>query len=60
MNEYYDTEIDRLHEQLASIYRRGALTSTEKVTADGLWARIEKLEATKVKIEAKESKRNGG
>lgn len=56
MNEYYDQEIDRLNAQLETIYRRGTLTPTEKVTVDGLWARIEKLEKTKVQVEAKENR----
>lgn len=45
---FYDAEIDRLHEELARIYRLGNLTPEEYLRAQGLWARIERLEATKV------------
>lgn len=45
MSEFYDLEIERLNAQLADIYRRGRLTPTEKVKVDGLWARIERLDA---------------
>lgn len=57
MSEFYDSEIDRLHHQLAEVYRRGALTSAEEVQVKGLWARIERLEATRAKIVVREAKR---
>ena len=49
-------EIDRLHDKLAAIYRLGALTPNEKMEARGLWARIERLEATQVAVQVKEAK----
>lgn len=54
MSEFYESEIDRLHEKLAAIYRRGNLTSAEDSEARGLWARIERLEATRAKVVARE------
>lgn len=57
MSDYYDTELDRLHIKLRSIYSLGPLTPAEKIAADGLWARIERLEATKVAVQVRESKR---
>lgn len=56
MNEYYEQELDRLHAKLAAIYRLGKLTPTEQTAAKGLWARIENLQTTMVKIAAKESR----
>lgn len=56
MNEFYDLEIERLHQQLAAIYRRGYLTTAEQLQVKGLWARIERLEATRAKIEVKEAR----
>lgn len=58
MTEYYTQTLERLHEELAAIYRRsrgGApLTPTENVTVDGLWARIERIETAAVLIAARE------
>jgi len=55
MTDYTEQEILRLHEKLASIYRRGVLTASEKIETKGLWARIERLEAARVAAIAKES-----
>lgn len=55
MTDYTQEEIDRLHNSLAGIYRRGSLTATEQVQVKGLWARIERLEAARVATIAKES-----
>lgn len=54
MDSYYEKEITRLHESLARIYRLGRLTPQEKIEADGIWARIERLTSTMVKVEVKE------
>lgn len=43
MTTYTEQEIDRLHEKLAGIYRRGRLNAAEVLEARGLWARIERL-----------------
>lgn len=56
MNEYYEQELDRLHTKLAAIYRLGKLTPAELIAVDGLWARIENLNKTMVKIAARESR----
>jgi hypothetical protein len=56
MTEYAKQEIERLHEELASIYRRGALTSTEQLQTEGLWARIERQEAELIKAIAREER----
>ena len=50
MSDYTEHEIDALHERLAGIYRRGKLTPTEKITVQGLWARIERLQSTRNKV----------
>ncbi len=50
MSNVYEREIDRLHQDLARIYRRGRLTSFEDQEVRGIWARIERLEAINVKI----------
>jgi hypothetical protein len=55
-DEYTEKEIDRLHEKLALIYRRGLLTQHEVLETKGLWARIERLESARVAAIAKESK----
>lgn len=62
MNDFYESEIARLHEQLRGLYERSrgfkwnqALTPGEQMQVLGLWARIERLETTKAKIEVKES-----
>lgn len=60
MNEYYEKEIERLHSKLATIYLRGLLTATEKIEVKGLWARIESLQKTMVKIQVKESQYGTG
>lgn len=39
MNEAYEAELDRLHEELAHLYRN---KSTDAVRIEGLWARIER------------------
>lgn len=49
-------EITRLHEKLASIYRRGTLTPSEVIETKGLWARIERLSTAQVAVEVKEDR----
>ncbi len=56
MNEFYDEEIERLHEKLAALYRG---KSTDYSRINQIWARIERLEATKAKIEVREAAVNG-
>lgn len=56
MNDFYDTEIDRLHDELAHLYRN---KSTDGTRIDGLWARIERLETSRVRVAAKESRLAG-
>lgn len=56
MNDFTEQEIDRLHVKLAGIYRRGRLTSGEQITVQGLWARIERLEASRLAIMMREAK----
>jgi hypothetical protein len=56
MDSYYEKELDRLHGELATIYKRGRLTPQEKIATDGLWARIERLNTTMVRIQAREGK----
>lgn len=55
-DDYTEKEIDRLHEELSAIYRRGALTATEKVTVQGLWARIERLDAARIAARVRDTK----
>jgi hypothetical protein len=49
-------EITRLHEKLATIYRRGLLTPAEIIETKGLWARIERLSAAQVAAEVQEDR----
>lgn len=56
MSEYTEGEVDRLHNKLAVIYRRGRLTKTEQLEVDGLWARIERLQTSIVAEAAKEDR----
>jgi hypothetical protein len=56
MNSYYEIELDRLHQKLSRIYALGRLTPSEQIETQGLWARIERLQTTMVKIAAKESR----
>lgn len=56
MKDFYENEITRLHEKLAALYRGG---STDHSRIQGLWARIERLESTKAKIEVREAAENG-
>lgn len=62
MTEYYKQTLERLHEELAAIYRRSrggvALTPTEMVTVEGLWARIERIDTAAVLIAAREKEAN--
>lgn len=55
MTEFYDAEIGRLHKQLSELYRK---TPGDTRRINGLWARIERLQAVNARIEVKES-RNG-
>jgi len=55
MDNSTQQEIDRLHDKLASIYRRGRLTSGEHLEATSLWARIERLESAQVAVRVKEN-----
>lgn len=41
MDERYEKEVARLHEELAALYRAG---SRDAVLIEGKWARIERLE----------------
>lgn len=56
MTDYTEQEIERLHTELAVVYRRGALTPSEKVTVGGLWARIERLQTSQAKQVMKEAR----
>lgn len=47
---------DALHEDLAAIYRRGVLTPAERITVQGLWARIERLETAAAAIVKREGR----
>lgn len=49
-------EIDRLHGELAAIYRRGTLTPTEEIQVKGLWARIERMETVMVAAQIRDQK----
>lgn len=55
--EYYEAETQRLHEKLAPIYRLGNLTPSEYIETEGLWARIERLQAAAVAVSVREIKR---
>lgn len=57
MSDYTEQEIERLHVKLANIYRRGLLTSAEKLETRGLWARIERLETANVAQVTREARR---
>lgn len=58
MTDYTEQEIERLHVELAGIYRRGSLTAAETLQTKGLWARIERLQAAHVAQQTKESRFN--
>lgn len=49
MTQGYVDEIAALHEELATLYRFG---SRDTAKIEGLWARIERLEAFQVMIDA--------
>ena len=56
MSEYTESEVLRLHEKMAVVYRRGRLTATEQLEIKGLWARIERLETSIVAEAAREAR----
>lgn len=56
MTDYYEQELDRLHLELRSLYSLGRLTPAEQIKADGLWARIERLDAVATQVRVRESK----
>lgn len=47
MTNAYTQRLDALHEELAQLYRG---KSTDTLRIEGLWARIERLEATAAKL----------
>lgn len=57
MDDFTNDEIERLHVKLAAIYRLGRLTPAEEIAVQGLWARIERLEASRLAIMMKEAGR---
>lgn len=56
MSEFYDKQIEELHQKLAHLYRG---KSTDTVRINGIWARIERLEQVNAKLIVKEGKNNG-
>jgi hypothetical protein len=52
-NEFHYNRITALHEELAQLYRG---KSTDAIRIQGLWARIERLEATQVRLRAREAR----
>ena len=56
MTDYTEQEIERLHEKLAGVYRRGPLNAAERLETEGLWARIERLQSASIAAKAKEAR----
>lgn len=52
MTDFYDAEIDRLHVLLAQMYRK---TPGDTLRINGLWARIERLQAQNARVTVREA-----